>query len=71
VLDRAHATVATPYGDVRVKVASRACELLGATPEFEDCRKLALRQGVPVRKVVAEASAAALALLRPAGKKRS
>jgi uncharacterized protein (TIGR00299 family) protein len=71
VLDRAHATVATPYGDVRVKVASRAGELLGATPEFEDCRKLALRQGVPVRKVVAEAAAAALALLRPAGKKRS
>src|SRR5450759_2502900 len=33
VLDRAHATVATPYGDVRVKVASRAGELLGATPE--------------------------------------
>ncbi|HEX7507904.1 MAG TPA: nickel insertion protein, partial [Polyangia bacterium] len=62
-LQRAQASVATCYGDVRVKVASRAGSILGATPEFEDCRKLALRAKVPVRRVVAEASAAALALL--------
>jgi uncharacterized protein (DUF111 family) len=36
---------------------------LGATPEFEDCRKLALRAKVPIRQVLAAASAAALALL--------
>jgi uncharacterized protein (DUF111 family) len=47
---------------VRVKVTSRVGVILGATPEFEDCRKLALRAKVPVRRVVAEASAAALAL---------
>jgi uncharacterized protein (DUF111 family) len=41
------------------------------TPEFEDCRKLALRAGVPVRKVVAEASAAALPLLASSRKRRS
>jgi pyridinium-3,5-bisthiocarboxylic acid mononucleotide nickel chelatase len=62
VLDRALATVMTSFGEVRVKVASRAGVILGATPEFEDCRKLALRAKVPVRQVVAEASAAALAL---------
>jgi len=62
-LDRAMAKVVTPYGDVRVKVVSRAGAILGATPEFEDCRKLALRAKVPVRWVVSEASAAALALL--------
>jgi uncharacterized protein (TIGR00299 family) protein len=67
VLERALAKVATSFGEVRVKVASRAGEILGATPEFEDCRKLALRAKVPVRRVVAEASAAALALL---GKRR-
>jgi uncharacterized protein (TIGR00299 family) protein len=66
VLDRAMAKVATAYGEVRVKVASREGEVFGATPEFEDCRKLALRKGVPVREVVAEAGAAALALLRSA-----
>ena len=63
VLERAQAKVATCYGEVRVKVASRAGAILGATPEFEDCRKLAFRAKVPVRRVVAEASAAALALL--------
>jgi len=63
VLERAQAKVATLFGEVRVKVASRSGAILGATPEFEDCRKLALRAKVPVRQVVAAASAAALALL--------
>ena len=63
VLERALAKIATSYGDVRVKVAARGGEILSVTPEFEDCRKLALRAKVPVRRVVAEASAAALALL--------
>jgi uncharacterized protein (TIGR00299 family) protein len=62
VLDRASARVTTSFGEVRVKVTSRVGVILGATPEFEDCRKLALRAKVPVRRVVAEASAAALAL---------
>jgi len=70
VLDRATAKVATPYGEVRVKVATRDGEILGATPEFEDCRKLALRAQVTVRKVVAEANTAALLLVRPGRRKR-
>jgi uncharacterized protein (TIGR00299 family) protein len=71
VLERAMATVTTRYGEVRVKLASRDGELLGATPEFEDCRKLALRAGVPVRKVVAEAGAAAHALLASSRQRRT
>jgi hypothetical protein len=71
VLVRAMAKVTTAFGEVRVKVASRDGEILGGTPEFEDCRKLALRAGVPVRKVLGEASAAALALLHPRHKRRS
>lgn len=71
VLERAMAKVATAYGEVRAKVVSRDGEILGATPEFEDCRKLALRAGVPVRQVVAEASAAALALFASSRKRRS
>jgi uncharacterized protein (DUF111 family) len=71
VLDRALAKVATAFGQVRAKVASRDGEIVGVTPEFEDCRKLALRAGVPVRKVVAEASAAALPLLASSRKRRS
>jgi len=63
VLERALAKVGTSYGQVSVKVAGRAGEILGVTPEFEDCRKLALRAKVPVRQVVAEANVAAWALL--------
>ena len=62
VLDRAFAEVSTEYGTVRVKLAARGGETLGATPEFDDCRRLAARAKVPVRRVLAEASAAAFAL---------
>jgi uncharacterized protein (DUF111 family) len=71
VLDRSMTKVTTDYGEVRVKVAARDGVPLGATPEFDDCRKLALRAGVPVRRVMAEANAKALLLLRPARRKRS
>jgi hypothetical protein len=63
VLERASAKVATAYGEVRVKLAARDGDVLGAAPEFEDCRRLALRANVPVRRVMAEASAAAVALV--------
>jgi uncharacterized protein (TIGR00299 family) protein len=63
VLPRSFARVVTPYGDVRVKLAALDGETVGATPEYEDCRKLAARGRVPVREVVAAAAAAARNLL--------
>ena len=68
VLDRSLAKVDTTYGQVRVKVASRQGAVVGATPEFDDCRSLATRAKVPVRRVLAEANAAALMLV--SGRKR-
>ncbi len=41
MLARSFAKVATPYGEVRVKVAALDGQVLGAQPEFEDCRRLA------------------------------
>ena len=63
VLARSFAKVATPYGTVRVKLAALAGEVVGAHPEFEDCRQLAARARVPVREVIAAAAAAARGLL--------
>ena len=40
-LDRTHHTVATRYGDIRIKIGSLAGEALNAAPEFEDCRAAA------------------------------
>lgn len=62
VLARAFQRVDTPYGAVRVKLGALDGEVVGAAPEFEDCRRLAARAKVPVRAVLAAASAAAHAL---------
>ena len=63
VLARSFATVQTPYGKIRVKLAALNGEILGAQPEFEDCRRLASRARIPAREVLAAAAAAARALL--------
>jgi uncharacterized protein (TIGR00299 family) protein len=70
VLARSFIKVATKYGSVRAKLAALDGEVLGAHPEFEDCRRLAGRAGVPVREVVAAAAAAARAWLTVRGKRR-
>jgi uncharacterized protein (TIGR00299 family) protein len=54
-LDRAIETVATPYGPVRFKVARRDGREMNATPEFEDCARLAAEHGVSVKSVQAAA----------------
>jgi hypothetical protein len=54
-LDRSVETVETPYGTVRVKVASRDGRELNAAPEFEDCERLAAAAGVSIKTVQAEA----------------
>ncbi len=51
VLARRHETVATPWGDVRIKVRETPDGAEG-TPEFEDARKLADEHDVPVRRVL-------------------
>jgi uncharacterized protein (TIGR00299 family) protein len=63
VLARSFAKVETPYGPVRVKIAALGDEVLGAQPEFEDCRRLAARKRLPVREVLAAAAAAGRALV--------
>ncbi|HKY31945.1 MAG TPA: nickel pincer cofactor biosynthesis protein LarC [Candidatus Polarisedimenticolia bacterium] len=54
-LARRTATVATPFGRVRVKVASLDGRVMQAQPEYEDCRRLASRRGVPLKDVQAAA----------------
>jgi uncharacterized protein (TIGR00299 family) protein len=69
VLARSFIKVATKYGPVRAKLAALDGEVLGAHPEFEECRRLAGRAGVPVREVVGAAAAAARAWLAARGKR--
>jgi hypothetical protein len=57
-LRRSYVTVSTPYGDIPIKIGSRAGETLNAAPEFEDCRKAAAQHHVAV-KLVQQAAIAA------------
>ncbi|HEX8871174.1 MAG TPA: nickel pincer cofactor biosynthesis protein LarC [Candidatus Acidoferrum sp.] len=55
VLPREWVSVPTRYGDVRVKVARLNGKIQQASPEFEDCRKLAEAKSVPLQQVMEEA----------------
>jgi uncharacterized protein (TIGR00299 family) protein len=52
--------VETPYGKVRIKFSSSGAY----APEYDDCRKLAVATGVPVKQIIAEANFAYLKLTR-------
>jgi pyridinium-3,5-bisthiocarboxylic acid mononucleotide nickel chelatase len=58
VLARELVRVETPYGPVQVKVARSNGRVLNAAPEFEDCRRIALERGAPLKEVLAAAAAA-------------
>ncbi|MGE0406710.1 MAG: nickel pincer cofactor biosynthesis protein LarC [Candidatus Korobacteraceae bacterium] len=54
-LDRRWEQAQTPWGSVRVKVASLNGTLANYAPEYEDCRRLAEEHGVPLKSVMQEA----------------
>jgi uncharacterized protein (TIGR00299 family) protein len=58
VLERESVIVATPYGDIRVKVGRRNGQVLNAAPEYEDCRRAAIEHSVPLKEVMQAAQAA-------------
>jgi hypothetical protein len=57
-LDRETQTVTTPFGPVRFKVARRDGEILNASPEFDDCVRLADASGRSVKEIHAAATKA-------------
>jgi uncharacterized protein (DUF111 family) len=44
----------TPQGPIRVKVGRLNGHILNIAPEYEDCRKVAVERGVPLKQVLAE-----------------
>jgi uncharacterized protein (TIGR00299 family) protein len=55
VLARKWVTVATRWGDVRLKVASINGAVTNYAPEYEDCRRIATKRRVPLKNVMQEA----------------
>jgi len=54
-LARRWESVATPWGEVRIKVASMNGTVTNYAPEYEDCRRIAAEHRVPLKRVMGEA----------------
>jgi hypothetical protein len=54
-LARRSVTVATPWGEVRMKLGSLNGSVSNFAPEYEDCRHLAVENGIPLKQVMQEA----------------
>ncbi len=50
-LDREIQTVKTPHGLVKVKIGSLEGDVLKVSPEYEDCKKIARREKLSIKKV--------------------
>jgi len=58
ILPREHLTVTTPYGALRLKLSRLNGRIQHATPEYEDCRKLAESNNIPLHQVITAALSA-------------
>jgi uncharacterized protein (TIGR00299 family) protein len=52
-LEREFTGLETPVGTIQFKIASRAGRILNASPEFEDCARIAAQKGLPIKAVQA------------------
>jgi uncharacterized protein (TIGR00299 family) protein len=50
-LQRESATIATPYGPMRIKRAHLPGGATRALPEYDDCRRVAHERGLPIRQI--------------------
>ncbi len=70
-LQREFAEVHTQWGAVKIKIARwPSGEVANASPEYEDCRQLAVQHSVPLKRVMQEAARVYAALPATAGKER-
>jgi uncharacterized protein (TIGR00299 family) protein len=59
-LARRWESVGTPWGEVRIKIASMNGTVTNYAPEYEDCRRIAAEHHVPLKTVMLEAARAYL-----------
>ncbi|MEW6585271.1 MAG: nickel pincer cofactor biosynthesis protein LarC [Nitrospirota bacterium] len=51
-LSRTMKTLETEYGRVRVKFSSLGKDIVKAVPEYEDCKKIAKKRGIPLLQIM-------------------
>jgi len=59
---RSFRKVETEFGPVTFKVAEFDARIVNATPEYEDCKRIALEKGIPLKNVMEQARVAAAKL---------
>lgn len=52
--------ISTEYGNIRIKIARAGSEIVNITPEYDDCKRLALEKSIPLKRVLEAARAAAI-----------
>jgi len=62
--DREIVTLQTKYGRIRFKLARWEGSLVNLSPEYEDCKRLALKRRVPLKEVYDEARKEAITILK-------
>ena len=60
--DREILTLQTKYGEIHFKLARWEGKVVNVSPEYEDCKRLALEKGVPLKEIFEEAKRAAIIL---------
>jgi len=53
-LERKIVPVKTKYGEVRVKIGYYNGKVISISPEYEDCKRIAIEKGIPLRKIYEE-----------------
>ena len=62
--DREILTLQTKHGKIRFKIARWEGSVVNLSPEYEDCKRLALQKRIPLKDVFEEARKEAMTLLR-------
>jgi uncharacterized protein (TIGR00299 family) protein len=55
-LAREFLPIETGFGEVRMKISRMNGSVLNATPEYDDCQRIAAEKGIPLKQVIAAAS---------------
>ena len=55
-LNRETVPVETPLGSIRMKISRLNGTILNAAPEYEDCQRIAVQKGVPLKQVLSAAN---------------
>ncbi len=58
--DREVLTLNTPHGKIRFKIAYWKGERVNLAPEYEDCKRIAINQGIPLKDIIEEAKKTAM-----------